>query len=164
MDSEKRIKLLHLLHENAKYTDEMLATLLDEEPAEVRAAIAEAEQSRVILGYSAIVNWDKVEGNGVTAVIDVRVTPQREVGFDAIARRIYRFSEVKSVALMSGAYDLQVVVEGSHLRDVATFVSERLATIEHVTGTATHFLLKTYKADGVIFDDREDEKRLVVAP
>lgn len=97
-------------------------------------------------------------------MIDVRVLPQREVGFDAIAKKIYRFDEVKSVSLMSGGFDLQVIVEGRDIREVSRFVSEKLATIENVTGTTTHFLLKTYKSDGVIFDDTDGERRLMITP
>lgn len=135
------------------------------EPLETIAqTVTELEEEKVILRYSAVVNWDKLETNQVTAVIDVRVLPQREVGFDAIAKKIYRFDEVKSVSLMSGGFDLQVIVEGRDIREVSRFVSEKLATIENVTGTTTHFLLKTYKSDGVIFDDTDGERRLMITP
>lgn len=164
MDSSKKLQLLHLLHENSRLTADMLSRLLGETVEEVESVISAFERDKVILRYSAVIDWDKVETQRVAAVIDVKVTPQREVGFDAIAERIYRFPEVKSVSLMSGAFDLQVVVEGQHIKEVARFVAEKLSTIEHVTSTTTHFLMKTYKSDGVIFDDKEDDRRLVVAP
>lgn len=164
MDSSLKMQLLHLLHENSRLSYENIANMLGLDTSEVSKAIDELEQEKVILRYSAVINWDKVEAQRVAAVIDVKVTPQREVGFDAIAERIYRFPEVKSVSLMSGAFDLQVIVEGMHLKEVARFVAEKLSTIEHVTSTTTHFLLKTYKSDGVIFDDHEDDQRLVISP
>lgn len=164
MNTSLKLQILHLLHENSTLSHETIATILNIDTETVSRLIEELEREKVILRYSTVVNWEKVESQRVTAVIDVKVTPQREVGFDAIAERIYRFPEVTSVSLMSGAYDLQVVVEGYHLKEVARFVSEKLSTIEHVTGTTTHFKLKTYKFDGVIFDDREDDQRLVIAP
>lgn len=164
MNTSLKLQILHLLHENSTLSHETIATMLNIDTETVSRLIEELEREKVILRYSTVINWEKVESQRVTAVIDVKVTPQREVGFDAIAERIYRFPEVTSVSLMSGAYDLQVVVEGYHLKEVARFVSEKLSTIEHVTGTTTHFKLKTYKFDGVIFDDREDDQRLVIAP
>lgn len=164
MESKIKLDILHLLHENSRLSQEHIATMLGIEPEVVSRLIDEMEREKIILRYSAVVNWDKVESQRVTAVIDVKVTPQREVGFDAIAERIYRFPEVSSVSLMSGAFDLQVVVEGHHLKEVARFVAEKLSTIEHITSTTTHFLLKRYKTDGVIFDDGEDDQRLVISP
>ena len=164
MDDKNMLAIIHLLHEKSRLTTPTIAQLLDLGISEVTRTIAELEQQKVIVRYSAVINWDKVEANRVTAVIDVKVTPQREVGFDAIAERIYRFPEVTSVSLMSGAYDLQVIVNGRHIKEVAQFVSEKLSTLEHVTSTTTHFLLKTYKSDGVIFDDKEDDQRLVISP
>ena len=164
METTKRDAILRLLHQNGRLSTETIAALIGEEPEAVARGIKEMETEHIILRYSATINWEKVKSERVTAVIDVKVTPQREVGFDAIAERIYRFAEVKSVALMSGAYDLQVVMEGEDIREIARFVSERLATIEHVISTTTHFLLKTYKSDGVIFEDNEGDRRLVVTP
>jgi DNA-binding Lrp family transcriptional regulator len=164
MDSSPKTQILHLLHENSRLSHENIANMLGLDTAEVARFIDELERDKIILRYSAVINWEKVESQRVAAVIDVKVTPQREVGFDAIAERIYRFPEVVSVSLMSGAYDLQVTVEGTHLKEVARFVAEKLSTIEHVTSTTTHFLLKTYKSDGVIFDDHEDDQRLVISP
>lgn len=164
MKNAKKDAILRLLHQNARLSAETIASMIDETPETVSQMIKEMEEERIILRYSAVVNWEKVKSERVTAVIDVKVTPQREVGFDAIAERIYRFSEVKSVSLMSGAYDLQIILDGDNIREIARFVSERLATIEYVISTTTHFLLKTYKSDGVIFEDSERERRLVVTP
>ena len=164
MEHHKKLELLHLLHENSRISIDTMATLLDADADEIITVIAEFERVGVILRYSTIIDWDKVESHRVSAFIDVRVTPQREVGFDAIAERIYRFPEVRSVSLMSGAYDLQVVLDGQDIREIARFVAEKLSTLEHVISTTTHFLLKTYKSDGVIFDDQEKDRRLVVAP
>ncbi|MBO5500937.1 MAG: Lrp/AsnC family transcriptional regulator, partial [Clostridia bacterium] len=124
--------------------------------------IAEMEKTGVILRYSPVINWDKVARERVEAMIEVRVTPQRDQGFDAIAERIYRFDEVKSVYLMSGAYDLLLLVEAPTLKELAFFVSTKLSTLETVTGTATHFVLKRYKSEGIVFEDGKEDKRLVV--
>ena len=120
------------------------------------------EKQGVILRYSPVINWDKTDRERVEAMVEVRVTPQRDQGFDAIAERIYRFDEVKSVYLMSGAYDLLLLVEAHTLKELAFFVSAKLSTLETVTGTATHFVLKRYKSDGVVFEGKNDDKRLVV--
>ena len=130
--------------------------------ADVEAAIQRYEADKTILGYQAIVDWDRTDRERVEAMIEVRVTPQRDQGFDAIAERIYRFDEVKSVYLMSGAYDLLLLVEAHTLKELAFFVSTKLSTLETVTGTATHFVLKRYKSDGVIFEGNNQDKRLVV--
>ncbi|GMA56962.1 DNA-binding Lrp family transcriptional regulator [Alicyclobacillus sacchari] len=164
MNDALRLKVADLLHDNAKLSVDTIAKMLGETPETIAETIHHLERDKVILRYSAVVNWDKLETNQVTAVIDVRVLPQREVGFDSIAKKIYRFEEVKSVALMSGGYDLQVTVVGRDIREVSRFVSEKLATIENVTATTTHFLLKTYKSDGVIFDDTDGERRLMITP
>lgn len=164
MATKRQHAILHLLHENARLTTQTVAQLLGESVEEIAQEIRFLEEQNIIVRYSAVINWEKVESERVTAVIEVKVTPQREVGFDAIAERIYRFTEVRSVSLMSGAYDLEVVVEGSHIKEISRFVSEKLSTIEHVTSTTTHFLLKRYKVDGVIFDDHEADQRLVISP
>lgn len=164
MDEARTMELLRLLHDNARLSVETAATLLGETPEAVAAAIERLEREKVIVRYGAVVNWDKVDPYRVLAVIDVKVTPERGVGFDAIAERIYRYPEVRAVKLMSGAYDLQVAVQGRHIREVAEFVSEKLSTLEHVNSTTTHFLLKTYKEDGFIYEDREQDQRLVVTP
>ncbi|GAB7387926.1 Lrp/AsnC family transcriptional regulator [Bacillaceae bacterium] len=166
MDEKKLKELLHLLEENGRQDTKALAAMLQVEEEEVQRTIAELEEKKIIVKYPAIVNWEKVENGNhrVTAMIDVKVTPKRDVGFDDIAKRIYRFPEVKSVYLMSGAYDLSVTVEGRTLKDIAAFVSQKLSTLDSVVSTATHFLLKKYKHDGVILEDGEDDRRMVVSP
>jgi len=138
----------------------MLGWGLDRVTEEIRRLEAE----KVIVRRHAIINWEKAGLDLVTAIIDVKITPQREVGFDAIAERIYRFPEVRDLYLMSGAYDLLVMVEGRSLKEVARFVATKLATIEGVISTTTHFMLKCYKESGVIIDDEEEDHRLVVTP
>ena len=130
----------------------------------VAHAIEEMENDRIILHYAPIINWDKADRERVEGMIEVKVTPQRDLGFDAIAGRIYRFDEVKSVYLMSGNYDLLVLVEARTLKELASFVSEKLSTLEAVTGTATSFVLKRYKQDGVIFDGEKRDMRMAVSP
>ena len=131
--------------------------------AEVAAAIAKYEDERVILGYKAIVDWDRTERESVTALIEVNVTPQRGEGFDRIAERIYQYDEVESVYLMSGSFDLTVIISGRSLKEVALFVGEKLAPLEDVTGTATHFILKKYKEKHLIFERQElQEERFVL--
>jgi DNA-binding Lrp family transcriptional regulator len=156
--------LLKLLQENAKLSYETLATMLGEEVETLRQRVESWEQEGIIRGYAAIVNWDRVDEDRVTAIIEVTVIPQRSVGFDEVARRIYRFPEVQAVLLLSGSYDLQVVVEGHRIQEVARFVSERLAAIDFIQSTTTHFILKTYKVDGVVLEDGDDDQRLVITP
>lgn len=156
--------LLKLLEEHALRTPADLAKLLDLPVAEVERRIRQYEDEKIILGYKAVINDDKVDSDLVKAVIEVKVQPEREGGFDRIARRIARFDEVTSLFLMSGAYDLLIFVEGHSLRQVAQFVAEKLATLEGVTSTATHFMLKTYKEQGVMMEGGEDFERLKVSP
>lgn len=166
MDEKKEKELLVLLEENSHQDKQTLASQLNVDEAEVREAIDRLEEQNVIVKYPAMVNWDKVgeDDDHVTAMIDVKVTPKRDVGFDEIARRIYRFPEVKSVYLMSGAYDLSVMIEGKTLKEVAQFVSQKLSALDSVVSTATHFLLKRYKHDGVILEEGDDDQRMVVSP
>ena len=155
-------KLLQLLEDDCTLTHAQLASMSGLTEAEVAAAIKKYEEERVILGYTAIVDWDRTDRESVTALIEVNVTPQRGEGFDRVAERIYQYDEVESVYLMSGAYDLTVIISGRTLREVAQFVGERLATIEGVTGTATHFILKKYKEKHLIFQKQEvQEERFV---
>ncbi len=156
--------LLNILKNNALETPENLAKMLDRPEAEVKAQIEAYEKSGVIRGYQTIVNRDLLELNDVDAVIEVRTTPEREGGFNTIAKRISRFPEVTSVYLMSGGYDLLVFVSGSNLKDVAGFVSDKLATIDGILSTATHFTLKTYKEQGVMMNSEEEDERLKVSP
>ena len=162
MDIKKEI--LEILAENDRTTPAEIAAMLGVSEEEVRAEIEDLERKRVILKYRAVVNWEKTDVETVSALIDVKVTPQRDVGFDDVARRIYRYPEVKSVFLVSGAYDLSVLVEARTLKELAFFVAEKLATLENVTSTATHFVLKRYKQDGVIFEEEEEAERLAISP
>ncbi|GEN36016.1 MULTISPECIES: Lrp/AsnC family transcriptional regulator [Aneurinibacillus] len=165
VERDKQRELLHILEENSRRSAETIATMLDTTVEDVRETITKLEKEKVIIKYPAIVNWEKVDADDlVTAMIDVKVTPKREVGFDDIAERIYRFPEVQSVYLMSGAYDLSVVIEGKTMRQVAQFVSEKLSALDSVISTTTHFILKKYKHDGVILEQPEDDKRMVVTP
>jgi DNA-binding Lrp family transcriptional regulator len=122
------------------------------------------EKEKFILGYNTVINWDRFGENGVEAMIDVKVTPAREVGFNAVAERISRFPEVRSVYLMSGAYDLSVVVAAESLKDIALFVSHKLSTLDEVQSTTTHFILKRYKQDNFIFEKPQEDRRLVISP
>ena len=157
-------RLLDIMQEDCRIPLEKLAVMLGVSLQEVASAIEEMEQDGTILRYRPVVNWDRVNVNRVEAMIEVRVTPQRDMGFDAIASRIYRFDEVKSVFLMSGSYDLLVLVEAATLKELAAFVSEKLSVLDTVTGTATSFVLKRYKQEGVIFEAAAKDDRLVVSP
>ena len=151
-------KLLRLLEEDCTLTPAELASMADMTVEEVKKAIQEYEKERVILGYKAIVDWDRTDREAVTALIEVKVTPQRGEGFDRVAERIYQFEEVESVYLMSGSFDLTVIISGRTLREVAQFVGERLSPLEDVTGTATHFILKKYKEKHLIFEKQEKQE------
>jgi len=156
--------LLKLLHENASIKPAMLAQMLSQPEADVAAKIKDYENSQVILGYRAILNDEKIGGDIVRAVIEVKITPERGGGFDRLAERIAKYSEVRSCYLMSGGYDLMVVVEGANLREVASFVSQKLSTIQGVISTATHFMLRIYKEQGMLSSGPEHEERLPVTP
>lgn len=162
--SDLKLQILDLLKEDARRTSQLLSTLLGVEEAEVTQAIRELEDEHVIVKYTSVVNWSKVDDEKVTALIEVQITPERGRGFEGIAERIYLYPQVKSVYLMSGAYDLLVEVEGTNLKEVASFVSDRLSPIESVLSTKTHFILKKYKQDGIIFEEHEDDRRLIISP
>jgi DNA-binding Lrp family transcriptional regulator len=157
-------QILELLREDSRRTPAVIATMLGVDEQAVKSAIDDLEKEHVLVKYSAVVNWSKVDENKVTALIEVQITPERGRGFDAIAERIYLYPEVKTVYLMSGGYDLLVEVEGRSLMEVAAFVSNKLSPIEAVLSTKTHFILKKYKQDGVIFEDHEGDHRLVISP
>ena len=158
-------ELLKLLKTNALESPENLAKMLDQPVEEVRSKIARYEELGVIRGYQAILDEDQLDLDRVMAVIEVKVIPEREGGFNKVARRISRFDEVQSMYLMSGgAFDLLLFVSGRDLKEVASFVSEKLSTIEGVTSTATHFMLKTYKHHGVLMEKQDDHERLQVSP
>ena len=152
-------EILKILENDARTTPEQIATMLGKPVAEVKIAIKQAEGDRTIVKYKTMVNWDKIGAGEVWALIEVKIQPQREVGFDAVAERIYRFPEARSVYLISGDYDISVLVTGKTMQEVAGFVSQKLATLESVQGTATHFLLKRYKEDGEILEGEEKPKR-----
>lgn len=156
-------EILEILEKNSKVTDEQIAVMLNKSVEEVRAAIKKYEEDGVILGYTSMINWEKTSKESVIALIEVKVTPQRGQGFDKVAERIYKFPEVKSCYLMSGGFDLTVIVEGKTMKEVALFVAEKLSPLDSVLSTATHFVLKKYKDKGVIFEeDFKDDREAVV--
>ncbi|WP_018921816.1 Lrp/AsnC family transcriptional regulator [Salsuginibacillus kocurii] len=161
----KKLEVLRILEENARTDIETIAKMTDQSEEEVKAQIVSLENEKILLNYTAVIDWSKVsDQEGVTAMIDVKVTPQRGVGFDEVAERIYRFPEVRALYLMSGAYDLSVVIEGKTMAEIARFVSEKLSTLDPVISTTTHFQLKTYKHDGVVFEKGEGDQRIVFSP
>jgi len=156
-------EILKLLEKNSRLTEEQIAVMLGKSVEEVRDAIRKAEAENVILGYNTIIDWEKTGKEKVIALIEVKVTPQRGEGFDKVAERIYRFPQVKACYLMSGGFDLTVIVEGKTMKEVALFVAEKLAPIESVVSTATHFILKKYKDEGIVFEKKpEDDREAVV--
>ena len=144
-------KILKLLEDNATLTYEQLAIMCQKEEGDIKRIIKQYEQDGVILGYKTMIDWDKTDREYVTALIEVKITPQRDRGFDRVAERIYNFPEVQNLYLMSGGYDLAVLIEGKTMKEVAYFVAQKLATIEDVISTATHFVLRKYKDKGVIY-------------
>ena len=156
--------LLKLIRENAAWKPAELGAMLNLSESEVVTRIKKYETDQIILGYRAILDEEKLGLDVVRAVIEVKITPERGGGFDRLAERIAKYSEVQSCYLMSGGYDLLVVVQGHNLREVATFVSEKLATLQGVISTATHFMLKPYKEQGVLMKTEVNEERLAVAP
>ena len=150
------IEILKLLEKDARLSAEQIATMLTLDTDSVKKEIETMEQSGVILGYNTVVDWEKTDREAVTAMIDVKLTPQQNKGFDRVAEKIYNYPEVKSVYLMSGAYDLSVLIEGKTMKEVAFFVSQKLAPIDAVISTATHFVLHKYKDTGVLYDTSAD--------
>ncbi|MBM3333903.1 Lrp/AsnC family transcriptional regulator [Candidatus Sumerlaeota bacterium] len=155
--------VLQLLRAEGYLTPDEVAERLGISREEAAAEIKRLFDEKILLGYRAVFNADKAGDDAVLAVIEVKVTPERDFGFDVIARRIYKFPEVRTCLLLSGTYDLLLLVEGKSLRQVATFVAEKLATLEHVSSTTTHFLLRKYKEDGVIIHEEEQAERLVIS-
>ena len=151
--------ILKILENDARTTTRQIADMTGTPQAEVAKLIKQAEKDRTILKYKAIVNWDNVEDEQVSALIEVKLTPQKDVGFDSIAERIFRFPQTRSVYLVSGTYDLFVLVAGKTNHEIADFVSQKLSHIEGVQGTVTQFVLKRYKEDGVIVEGKEEVKR-----
>jgi len=156
-------KILELLERDAALTAEQIAVMLGRDAANVAAQIKEFEEKNIIVGYKTIVNWESTDDEPVSAMIELKVTPQRGEGFDEVAKRIYQYEEVSSVYLMSGGFDLTVIIEGKTMKEVALFVAEKLAPMEQVLSTATHFVLKKYKIDGVILNDKPEDTREVIS-
>ena len=156
--------ILHLLQKNARFTSAELADRLNLGETEINEQIVELEENGTILGYHTVVDPDKMDGDDVTALIEIKLTPERDGGFDRLAERIAKFDQVTSCYLMSGGYDLAVVVEGANLKDVARFVSEKLSSLEGVLATSTHFQLKVYKQSGFLASDGFEDQRLSVSP
>ena len=152
-------EILKILENDARTTTKQISTMTGTSNAEAARLIKQAEKDRTILKYKTIINWDKVGEEQVWSLIEVKVTPERDVGFDSIAERIYRFPQARSVYLLSGTYDLLVMVMGKTMHEVADFVSQKLAPIEGVQGTVSHFMLRRYKEDGEILDGKEEVKR-----
>ncbi len=151
--------LLKVLEDDATLTPEQLSVMLDKEVGEIRDMIKKYESDGVIVGYKTLIDWDKTDREYVTAMIEVKITPQRDRGFDRIAEKIYHYPEVQSVYLMSGGFDLCVLIEGRTMKEVAYFVAQKLAPIEYVVSTATHFVLRKYKDKGVIYGAPEIDER-----
>lgn len=158
----KKEKILEILEKNSNASHEQIAVMLDLTIDEVNKAISDFEKDGVILKKGTLINWEKTDKEFVTAMIELKVAPQRGEGFDKIAERIYRYPEVKSLYLMAGAFDLTVIIEGKTMKEVALFVSDKIAPMECVLSTATHFVLKKYKDDNVIFEDNTQDDRQVI--
>ncbi|MBO4324028.1 MAG: Lrp/AsnC family transcriptional regulator [Lachnospiraceae bacterium] len=161
---ELAMRILDSLDQNARLTAKELAVMLGEDEAKVAAEIRRLEEELIICGYPTLIDWDKTEKHQVTAMIEVKVTPQRGKGFDEIAERIYQFDEVEAVYLMSGGFDLTVMLRGSSLKSIAEFVSGKLAPMESVLSTATHFVLKKYKEHGIPLVSRQEDERMLITP
>ncbi len=156
---ENNNELLQLLENNSRITPEQLAVMLDKEVGDIKKLITAYEKDGVILGYKTLVDWDKTDREYVTALIELKVAPQRDRGFDKVAEKIYNYPEVQSLYLMSGSFDLAVFIEGRTMKEVAYFVAQKLAPIEYVVATSTHFVLRKYKDKGAIYGPCEVDQR-----
>lgn len=152
-------KILEFLENDARLTPAQIAVMTNKDEGDIKQAIKELENNGTILGYQALIDWDKTEREYVDAVIELRITPQRDCGFDKVAEKIYSYPEVKSLYLMSGAYDLHVIIEGRTMREVAQFVAAKLAPLDSILSTSTHFVLKKYKDKGVVYANKETDER-----
>ena len=159
-----REKILDILEKNGRIDLKEMAIMLGYSEAEVANEIADMEKEHIICGYNAVINWDKTSEEKVTALIEVKVTPQRGLGFDSIAERLYKYDEVTSVYLMSGGFDFTVILEEKTMKEIAQFVSSKLSTLDSILNTATHFVLKKYKDYGMILDEKEKDERMLVTP
>ncbi|MBS5144574.1 MAG: Lrp/AsnC family transcriptional regulator [Butyricicoccus pullicaecorum] len=155
-------KILTILEQDARLTPEQIADMVQIDLSELEGMLRDMEKDSTILGYKTLIDWDKTDREQVTALIEVKITPQKGMGFDEIARQIYSHHQVESVYLMSGGFDLTVIISGRTMRDVARFVSEQLAPMENVLSTGTHFILKKYKEQGVTFNPDDSDSREVM--
>ena len=153
------LSLLKILEDNANLTPEQLAVMCRKEVGDIKKAIDEYEKEGVIVGYKTMIDWDKTDREYVTALIELKVAPQRDRGFDKVAEKIFNYPEVKSLYLMSGSFDLAVFIEGRTMKEVAYFVAQKLATIDSIVSTATHFVLRKYKDKGVVYGPAETDER-----
>ena len=154
-----RNQILKLLENDAKLTEKQLAIMLDTDEETIKANVDALEKNGTILGYKTIVDWEKTDKESVSAMIEVKLTPQKDKGFDRVAEKLYNYPEVQAVYLMSGSYDLSVLIEGKTMKEVASFVSQKLSTIDSVISTATHFVLHKYKDKGMVYDVPEIDER-----
>ena len=158
-----REKILTIIEKNSRLTVKDIANILGESESKVAAEIEAMENEHIICGYHTLINWDKTQDERVDALIEVKVTPQRGLGFDSIAQRIYQYDEVDAVYLMSGSFDFTVLISGKTMKEVASFVSSKLSPMESVLSTATHFVLKKYKEHGLaLVEDKKDERELIL--
>jgi DNA-binding Lrp family transcriptional regulator len=158
-------EILEAISKNSRFSTEDLAAMLGTDQESVQKEIQEMEEARVICGYPTLINWDQTDCEKVTALIEVKVTPQRDMGFNKVAERIYKFEEVESLYLMSGGFDLTVIIQGKSMKEVARFVSEKLSTLEYVTSTATYFVLKKYKEHGLeMTKEKHESERMLITP
>ena len=157
-------QILDAISKNSRYSLEELAAMLGTDVKTVAKEIEEMEESKVICGYPTLINWDKTDCEKVTALIEVKVTPQRGIGFDSIAERIYKYNEVHALYLMSGGFDFTVIIEGKSMKQVALFVSDKLAPLEAVLSTSTHFVLKKYKDHGTVLEASQSDERMMITP
>ena len=157
-----REEILEIMEKNARISAEQIAVMLNKSVEEVNSTLKALEAENVIAGYSTLINWEKTNRETVTALIEVKVTPQRGQGFDKVAERIYTYPQVKACYLMSGGFDLMVIIEGKNIKEVALFVSEKLAPLDFVLSTSTHFILMKYKDKGVIFGEKQKDDRVGV--
>ena len=155
-------EILSLIERDSRLTEQQIAVMLGRDESDVHSTIEQMKKDKIIAGYKTLVDWEKANQECITAFIELRVTPQRGEGFDKIAERIYQYSQVKTVWLMSGSFDIGLIIEGKTMKEVALFVAEKLATMDSVISTGTHFVLKTYKDSGVIFGQEDTDERGVI--
>lgn len=165
MADNLRKQILNIISKNGRYGTKDIATMLGSDEQTIEKEIKQMEEENIICGYPTLINWDKTDCEKVTALIEVKVTPQRDMGFNKVAERIYKFDEVESVYLMSGEFDLTVIIEGKSMKEVARFVSEKLSTLEYVNSTATYFVLKKYKEHGLeMTGEKHEPERMLITP